>query len=189
MSSENLLVFSNLLKCSLSNCVGISRWKYEPESSHQPIHRFHCRAELQSSSDESQKGFNDSIQLLILCSIHLCPVFGFTLLAEDCTSKLLKATVQGAELPEPFITNIIDSVKVLRSGDFALEDQGMRMRDTLRFQVELVGRLGRDLRQLRGEGRGHCEMMNEDRSQAKCPWPIALFISYTDSLCLSVIPS
>jgi hypothetical protein len=131
---------------------------------------------LKSSSNQSKKSVNHSIQLLILGGIHLRPVLGFALLAEDCTGELLEATVQRAELPEPLVADIIDGVKILRSGNFALEDQGMRMGDALRFQVELVGRLGRDLRQLRGEGGGHCERMNKFDSQARFLQPIALLL-------------
>ena len=53
------------------------------------------------------------------------------------------------------MADVVDCIKILRSSDLPIKDQRLRMRDSLRFEVERVGRFGRNLRQLGGEGRSH----------------------------------
>lgn len=53
------------------------------------------------------------------------------------------------------MANLVDGIEILRASDLPVENQRLRMRDSLRLEIELVGRLGRDLRQLSGEGRSH----------------------------------
>lgn len=93
-----------------------------PETPDQPVHSFDCGAELQSASNKTKKCFNYGIELLVLDGADLRSVLRLALFTENCAPEVLESRIQGAKLPETFITDIIDGIVVLRPGDFSVED-------------------------------------------------------------------
>lgn len=54
-----------------------------PKTPDKPVNGFHGRAQQQVTSNEGKESLQNSVQLLILSSVHLCSVLRLALFAED----------------------------------------------------------------------------------------------------------
>lgn len=122
---------------------------HTPESPNQPLDTFDGGSQAQSRAHKTQEMFQLLVQFFILRSGHLRPVFLLTLLAEKGPLKVCESVVQQTELLEALMANHVDGVETLGGGNSGLEDQRLRMSSLLRLEVEGIGGVCCDLRQLR----------------------------------------
>jgi hypothetical protein len=150
-------------------------WESEPKSTYQPFHSLLCRLKQQATADKNQKPLQDAIQVLVLLSCPLLPLFRLGLLAEQAVRILDEAVIQRTQLFKAFVAYLVDCIEVLCNRDLGIEEERLRVRCALGFKVELMGRIGGYHSQLllkRGHGAGSTELVQFHRGYIRFFSPV-----------------